>query len=133
MAKKKAESMRKNQQMYDEFSPDGPVSEHDNAYFENGHNYPLSGKVQIISVFLNSENMFTSYSTCFAFTGPENNYGYAFNTGPTQDPVRFPGPYNVNPPQQMDGSYYVRTVCATVLVLVTSHLVSGKCRKNKLS
>ena len=43
--------------------------------------------------------------------GPDNNYGYAFNTGPPPDMGRYPGPYNSHQPQAnaqpMDGSYLV--------------------------
>lgn len=52
IAKKKADSLRKQQQVYDEFSPNGPISDHETYLYDDGQ----------------------------AYFGPENNYGYAFNT-----------------------------------------------------
>lgn len=56
IAKKKADSLRKQQQVYDEFSPNGPISDHEPYLYNDGQ----------------------------AYLGPENNYGYAFNTSYTQ-------------------------------------------------
>lgn len=53
MAKKKADNLRKQQQVYDEFSPNGPITDHEPYMYDDGQ----------------------------AYLGPENNYGYAFNTG----------------------------------------------------
>ncbi|KAJ7351078.1 Sperm flagellar protein 1 [Desmophyllum pertusum] len=61
IAKKKADSLRKQQQVYDEFSPNGPISDHEQYLYDDGQGY----------------------------LGPENNYGYAFNTSYAQQ--RNPG------------------------------------------
>lgn len=58
IAKKKADGLRKQQQVYDEFSPNGPVSDHEPYLYDDGQ----------------------------AYLGPENNYGYAFNAGYGQQP-----------------------------------------------
>lgn len=56
IAKKKADSLRKQQQVYDEFSPNGPITDHEPYLYDDGQ----------------------------AYLGPENNYGYPFSTGYTQ-------------------------------------------------
>lgn len=57
IARKKAQALRDQQQVYDEFSPDGPVTDHSAYMYPEGHMY----------------------------TGPENNFGYPYNTAPPQD------------------------------------------------
>ncbi|KAL9962832.1 hypothetical protein ACROYT_G031977 [Oculina patagonica] len=76
IAKKKADSLRKQQQVYDEFSPNGPISDHEPYMYDDGQ----------------------------AYLGPENNYGYPFNTGYSQqrNPVndqQGTGPYGSQPYQ----------------------------------
>lgn len=39
MAKKKADSLRKQQQVYDEFSPNGPISDHETYLHNDGQAY----------------------------------------------------------------------------------------------
>lgn len=74
MAKKKADSLRKQQQVYDEFSPNGPISDHETYLHNDGQ----------------------------AYLGPENNFGYAFNTGYGQQQIYtndIGGPQGSVPPQ----------------------------------
>ena len=39
MAKKKADSLRKQQQVYDEFSPNGPITDHEPYMYDDGQPY----------------------------------------------------------------------------------------------
>ena len=39
MAKKKADSLRKQQQVYDEFSPNGPINDHEPYMYDDGQPY----------------------------------------------------------------------------------------------
>ena len=39
MAKKKADSLRKQQQVYDEFSPNGPITDHEPNMYDDGQPY----------------------------------------------------------------------------------------------
>lgn len=83
IAKKKADSLRNKQQVYDEFSPNGPISDHEPYMYDDGQVY----------------------------LGLENNYGYAFNTGYGQQPnpmndVSGPYgsiPYQSHPPDKQSG------------------------------
>ncbi|KAM7434992.1 Sperm flagellar protein 1 [Porites harrisoni] len=84
MAKKKADSLRKQQQVYDEFSPNGPITDHEPYMYDDGQPY----------------------------LGPENNYGYAFNTGYGQQPIATNDqvmgphgavPYPARPPDKQGG------------------------------
>lgn len=83
IAKKKADSLRKQQQVYDEFSSNGPISDNEPYLYNDGQ----------------------------AYLGPENNYGYAFNAGYSQQPnpmndVGGPqgsAPYQSQPPDKQSG------------------------------
>lgn len=39
MAKKKADNLRKQQQVYDEFSPNGPITDHEPYMYDDGQAY----------------------------------------------------------------------------------------------
>lgn len=39
MAKRKADSLRKQQQVYDEFSPNGPITDHEPYMYDDGQPY----------------------------------------------------------------------------------------------
>lgn len=38
--------------MYDEFSPDGPVSDHGNVFYDEGQTHPYSGELMFQQTFL---------------------------------------------------------------------------------
>ncbi|XP_032230042.2 sperm flagellar protein 1 [Nematostella vectensis] len=74
IARREAQELRKQQKVYDDFSPEGPVKDH--TGFNTEEYYP---------------------------NGADNNYGYAFNTVPGWGPGVVPTGYPIQPQPEMSG------------------------------